>query len=833
MVPKDQILEWLLEWRDEAEEKGNKWNAHNKAYKSLLETPDDELYTIDDLIHVKFIGKNLLERIKKKMNGQEPVRRGQGGSSQSKGKGKRKSTEGDTQPAKRARTTSDDASQAENRPPPRASGTRNAAAGPSAPKSSGRRYDFNSIAAGVEGLGFFTQEQDDSGPVVATKTVTHRYDPNEILRSAQQKAPDPWETRLDNQPRPQTSTSSSDGAFKFNYLDTEDRRVDPSSKACVKIGAEGLLFKIEYQQSQASHPNCQRLVDKEPFASGKLIAAWLSEDDPLATPTCNGFTSPSVAERGSKPTAKKTLTELLAEEEAQRPRTNDPSRQLPLANNPRRQNTVVPQHGNGAADTLAVNREKLAQAALARRASNVNSLTATKSDESANSILQRTHTAPSVLPSSSTKTSDPTPPPIPPIPRRATTQPTPVDAPVRAKANGKFKPAPRVSDFVPPPLAFQENEHAIHEAAGIGAGTRPRLVDLNPTTFPSFDPIEIPPYDYEVYLVLDTREIKNQQNRDYIEDKLMKRGIKLLRKALALGDVTWVARRKSDGELFALDYILERKRLDDLCGSIKDGRFHDQKFRLGQSAITHVFYLVEEYDPAKFKEFFDLQINTALSQTLVIDNFIVQETRSLQFTIDYLVRLHEKIIQNHENETLRIIPPHMLKRHSYVALQKHLRSNPSIRTPHSSQFSQDPQKGVAPSYLISYADFDSLNSKSGLTTVRECWARMLLCIRGMSPEKVAMVIDRYPYPRALWEAFRAAEGREEGRGDLGLGDSEGESLGGGGGDSMGQRSSRKGKARGKAESARELLCGLGEAKVASRRKIGQALSGQVYELFVS
>lgn len=342
------------------------------------------------------------------------------------------------------------------------------------------------------------------------------------------------------------------------------------------------MYKIEYQQSQASHSDCRRLVDKEPFPSGKLIAAWLSEDDPLAAvQICNGFTSPSVAERG----AKKSLTELLAEEETQRPRTIDPSRrfQLPLANNSRRQNAPIPQHGNSAADALTVNREKLAQAALARRASNVNSLPTTKSDESTNSILQRTQTAPSLLPSSLTKTSDPITPPFPqpPISRRANTQqPAPVAAPAaKDKGKGKFKPAPPVSDFVPPPLAFQENEHAINEAAGIAAHAHPRLIDLNPTTFPSFDPIEIPACDYEVYLVLDTREVKDQKHRDFIADKLVKRGIKLLRKALALGDVTWVAKRKSDGELFALDYILERKRLDDLCGSIKDGRFHDQKVR--------------------------------------------------------------------------------------------------------------------------------------------------------------------------------------------------------------------------------------------------------------
>jgi crossover junction endonuclease MUS81 len=45
---------------------------------------------------------------------------------------------------------------------------------------------------------------------------------------------------------------------------------------------------------------------------------------------------------------------------------------------------------------------------------------------------------------------------------------------------------------------------------------------------------------------------------------------------LSVGDFAWICRDKNGRELM-LPYILERKRLDDLSGSIQDGRFHEQK----------------------------------------------------------------------------------------------------------------------------------------------------------------------------------------------------------------------------------------------------------------
>ena len=83
------------------------------------------------------------------------------------------------------------------------------------------------------------------------------------------------------------------------------------------------------------------------------------------------------------------------------------------------------------------------------------------------------------------------------------------------------------------------------------------------------------PGTFEVILVLDTREIKLAKDRDYIQDVLINKGIKLTIRSLELGDVLWVARKYR--QTTVLDYIVERKRMDDLVGSIKDGRFKEQK----------------------------------------------------------------------------------------------------------------------------------------------------------------------------------------------------------------------------------------------------------------
>lgn len=49
---------------------------------------------------------------------------------------------------------------------------------------------------------------------------------------------------------------------------------------------------------------------------------------------------------------------------------------------------------------------------------------------------------------------------------------------------------------------------------------------------------------------------------------------------LPVGDGIWIARHKYLGTECVLDFIVERKNIDDLRHSIRDNRYRDQKMRL-------------------------------------------------------------------------------------------------------------------------------------------------------------------------------------------------------------------------------------------------------------
>lgn len=49
---------------------------------------------------------------------------------------------------------------------------------------------------------------------------------------------------------------------------------------------------------------------------------------------------------------------------------------------------------------------------------------------------------------------------------------------------------------------------------------------------------------------------------------------------MPVGDGIWIARHKTFDSEYVLDFIVERKKIDDLCSSIRDNRYKDQKLRL-------------------------------------------------------------------------------------------------------------------------------------------------------------------------------------------------------------------------------------------------------------
>lgn len=166
---------------------------------------------------------------------------------------------------------------------------------------------------------------------------------------------------------------------------------------------------------------------------------------------------------------------------------------------------------------------------------------------------------------------------------------------------------------------------------------------------PTFEPIKLQPGTFKIQLILDNREVRAKNDRDYIQDQLVRLGINPLIRPLELGDFFWVAkcndpgllvRYGEEGDEVALDWIVERKRLDDLVGSIKDGRFQEQKFRLRKSGVKNVVYVIEEYSLSseRLSQFHEA-IESSIASTQVIEGYFVKKTLKLDDTIRYLGRM--------------------------------------------------------------------------------------------------------------------------------------------------------------------------------------------------
>ena len=278
----------------------------------------------------------------------------------------------------------------------------------------------------------------------------------------------------------------------------------------------------------------------------------------------------------------------------------------------------------------------------------------------------------------------------------------------------------------------------------------------NPSTLPTFDPIRLAPGCFTVHLVLDNREVRTKDDRDYIADELTKKGTKPIVRPLELGDFFWVAkchdpnllsRHGEEGSEICLDWIVERKRLDDLVGSITDGRFQEQKFRLRKSGVKNVIYLIEEFSLSTEKSTkFHEAIQSAIAATQVVNGYFVKRTVKLDETIRYLARMTKMLKSLYESKPLYLIPTNALTPTTYLPLLTHLRTHP----PHKDR-----------SYHITYPSFASLASKSDTLTLRDVFLKMLMCTRGISGDKALAVQKHWATPRALIEAFEGCAGVKE------------------------------------------------------------------------
>ena len=87
----------------------------------------------------------------------------------------------------------------------------------------------------------------------------------------------------------------------------------------------------------------------------------------------------------------------------------------------------------------------------------------------------------------------------------------------------------------------------------------------------------------DLVLVLDNREVREKRDRQYLQECLLQNGVNVETRPLPVGDVLWVLRppattSPTDDDIVA-GHVIERKRMDDLLASMKDGRLREQRVR--------------------------------------------------------------------------------------------------------------------------------------------------------------------------------------------------------------------------------------------------------------
>ena len=152
-----------------------------------------------------------------------------------------------------------------------------------------------------------------------------------------------------------------------------------------------------------------------------------------------------------------------------------------------------------------------------------------------------------------------------------------------------------------------------------------------------------------IYLIVDLRE-KGQGNENFKVEILNKCSyqIPIEEKNLSLGDFTWIYKDQLDGQEYMIDFIIERKTLNDLSSSILDGRYNEQKYRLKNSLYKNTYYLFEgtELNTHNNSNISKDSINTAINNTLNIHDIKFFRTLSTKDTVNKLIELDSNIRKN-------------------------------------------------------------------------------------------------------------------------------------------------------------------------------------------
>lgn len=196
-----------------------------------------------------------------------------------------------------------------------------------------------------------------------------------------------------------------------------------------------------------------------------------------------------------------------------------------------------------------------------------------------------------------------------------------------------------------------------------------------------------------VKLIIDSREMKSRSERLFFQTEFNGKGISCETKVIQMGDFIWVS-----GE-FVLDYIIERKCGSDFCSSISDGRINEQKKRMLDCGITHIFYIIENLRDSDMDKIGKQYVSSHLAslkcaKITVIETVDIKETVEVISMIDNCVREEYKKYGDENN-------------------------------------------------FLSIDDYIEKGTKGRITNVNEMFYQFLLSIHGLNQQKAEIIANKF------------------------------------------------------------------------------------------
>lgn len=256
------------------------------------------------------------------------------------------------------------------------------------------------------------------------------------------------------------------------------------------------------------------------------------------------------------------------------------------------------------------------------------------------------------------------------------------------------------------------------------------------------------PEDFTIVVLVDNREIRSQSERDYFQRRIASQGITCEVRALSVGDVLWVARHTKTKREVVLNYVCERKRIDDLALSIRDGRFAEQKNRLKKSGIRNIYYIVEESGLVDTQRILEMKtaLETAISMVLTVSNFHLQRFKRTDDTADWIAQMTQVLGEMYMAEKLVVIKTQsVLNQDEYLSLLEKFRREFEDRQSTKYQC------------VHTFATYQAVLSKTTMMTVKELFILMLMLVRGVTYEKATLIQSHFKTPKGLIEFYISEE----------------------------------------------------------------------------